>query len=65
MISVKRLEAMEGFARISAQTTQIDRLLSTRRVAESAVLTSALQSMKREILLGLRDAIGNGAGGGR
>jgi hypothetical protein len=47
-----------GAAQISAVTTKIDKLMTTQRVAKSAVLSQALTNMKRDILAGLAEVKG-------
>ena len=44
---------LEAAALISSQTTKIDKLLATRRIAESMVLSTALTNIKRALLEGL------------
>lgn len=48
-----RHNLMVGMANISATTLKIDKLLATKQVSQSALLTKALQNLKRDILVGL------------
>jgi hypothetical protein len=49
----KRDSLMLGMAQLSALTLKIDKLLQTSRVSQSAVLSSSLKAIKRDLLLGL------------
>ncbi len=48
-----RMILLRGGAQISSITVKIDKLLQTKRVSDSALLTKALMNIKRDVLVGL------------